>query len=73
MRLVAHRDDDYLFAHWDGSSKPADAVGDVRPAMSTPILCGTTDGYVHPAYDYTQSSGGLGEGGGHRSLLAEDD
>ncbi len=59
MRLVAHRTDDYLFAHWEGSTSPLKPWV-MSDSDDTPILCGTTDGYVHP--DYTQSSGGLGKG-----------
>jgi hypothetical protein len=53
MRLIMHRQDNYYFGHWEGSTSPltpwAESVSNEAGA-----LCGTTDGYVHP--DYAQSS-----------------
>ena len=62
MRLVVHRDDDFFFEHWDGPATPLVPWLAPGPGGSTPSLCGTADGYIHPAYDYRQSGGSQGNG-----------
>ena len=56
MRLVVHRTDDFYFAHWDGSAAPFQPWVESDYGQ-TPVLCVTADGYVHPDFAKSSSSG----------------
>jgi len=61
MRVIDHQYGSFDFAHWDTPSGPLEPW-DQTIIGNAGIQCGTTDGYIHPAYPSERSSGATESG-----------